>query len=187
MAAAVAWLGAGGVGAGPGPGETSCGCVESAAGCWFSCCRWTFCMCHFCEEVWNLVVGFHTTALCTTGTVSLGSRGRCFFSVGVGVGVGVGVAGTEGGAAVRVAVDKGAALMTTGEVAGRGTMVTGMASGEGWGAALEEVEGAAGLWERATGTGWTLPTWEEISAEKVCLGRTPKTSYFCTFNVFFYK
>ena len=113
-------------------------------------------MCHFCEEVWNLVVGFHTTARCTTGTVSLGSRGRCFFSVGVGV------AGAAGRAAVRVAVDNGAALMTTGEVAGRGTMVTGMASGEGWGAPLEEVEGAAGLWERVTATGWTLPTRGEI-------------------------
>ena len=71
------------------------------------------------------------------------------------------MAGAAGGAAVRVAVDNGAALMITGEVAGRGTMVTGMANGEGWGVALEEVEVAAGLWERATGTGWTLPTWGE--------------------------
>lgn len=36
-------------------------------------------MCHFWEEVWNLV-GFQTTARCTAGAVSLGSRGRCFFT-----------------------------------------------------------------------------------------------------------
>lgn len=29
------------------------------------------------------MVGFHTTAVCTTGTVSLGSKGRCFLSAGV--------------------------------------------------------------------------------------------------------
>ena len=55
-------------------------CTGVVAGVWFCCCRCTFCMCHFCEEVWNLVVGLHTTALWTTGTVSLGSRGRCFFT-----------------------------------------------------------------------------------------------------------
>lgn len=27
------------------------------------------------------MVGFQTTACCTTGTVSLGSKGRCFFTV----------------------------------------------------------------------------------------------------------
>lgn len=33
-----------------------------------------------------MVVGFHTTACCTTGTVSLGSKGRCFFTVLVEMG-----------------------------------------------------------------------------------------------------
>lgn len=59
-----------------------CGAVCAvAAGCWPCCCLCTFCRCHFCDEVWNLVVGFHTTARCTTGAVSRGSRGRCFFTV----------------------------------------------------------------------------------------------------------
>lgn len=31
-------------------------------------------------------MGFHTTARCTTGTVSLGSKGRCFFTVLVEMG-----------------------------------------------------------------------------------------------------
>ena len=83
--------------------------------------------------------------------LSLGSSGRCFFSVGVA------------GAADRVVADNVAALMTTGEAAGRGTMVTGMATGEDWEVALEEVEGAAVLWERVTGGGWSLATWGEMS------------------------
>ena len=36
-------------------------------------------MCHFWDDVWNLV-GFQTTARCTAWAVSLGSRGRCFFT-----------------------------------------------------------------------------------------------------------
>jgi len=118
-------------------------------------------MCHFCEDVWNLAVGFHTIARCTTGTVSpRGSRGRCFFNVGV--------AGMEVGAAGRVAVDNEAAPRTTGEVAGRGTMVTGMTTsgGEDWEVAPEEVAGAAAVfWDRETGGGWALPTWKGGTSE----------------------
>ncbi len=62
----------------------TCACV---AGCvWPCCCLCTFCMCHFWEDVWNLVLEFHTTACCTTGTVSRGSKGRCFFNVLVEMG-----------------------------------------------------------------------------------------------------
>lgn len=71
-----------------------CVCVP---GCWPCCCRCTFCMCHFCEEVWNLLVGFHTTARCTAGAVSRGSRGRCFFTV-------AGDAATEEAAALVAAL-----------------------------------------------------------------------------------
>lgn len=49
--------------------------------CWLCCCcccLCTFCMCHFWEDVWNLLEEFHTTR-CTAGAVSLGSRGLCFF------------------------------------------------------------------------------------------------------------
>lgn len=74
--------------------------------------------------------GFQTTALCTTGTVSLGSRGRCFFKAGV---VEAGEEDEEeeeeeGG--VAVALDTGARLMVEGEGAVKETMVTGMAIGE---------------------------------------------------------
>lgn len=36
-------------------------------------------MCHFWDDVWNLV-GLQTTARCTAWAVSLGSSGRCFFT-----------------------------------------------------------------------------------------------------------
>lgn len=80
-------------------------------------------------------MGFHTTALCTTGTVSLGSRGRCFFKAGV-----VDVEEEEEGG-VAVALDTGARLMVAGEGVVKETMVTGMAIGDCV-EALEGVEGA---------------------------------------------
>lgn len=84
-----------------------------------------------------MAVGFHTTALCTTGTVSLGSRGRCFFSAGV-------VEAEEeeeeegGVAGALVTVVR---LMVAGEGVVKETMVTGMAIGDCVDT-LEGVEGA---------------------------------------------
>lgn len=79
-------------------------------------------------------MGFHTTAVCTTGTVSLGSRGRCFFNAGV-----VDVEAEEeeeaedeeeeeGG--VAMALDTVVRLMVAGEGVVKETMVTGMAIGD---------------------------------------------------------
>lgn len=82
-------------------------------------------------------MGFHTTALCTTGTVSLGSRGRCFFNAGV-----VDAEEEEeeegGVAAALVTVVR---LMVAGEGVVKETMVTGMAIGDCVDT-LEGVEGA---------------------------------------------
>lgn len=93
-------------------------------------------MCHFCEEVWNLAVGFHTTALCTTGTVSLGSRGRCFFKDGVLVAK---AEEEEGG--VAVALDTVARLIVAGQGVVKETMVTGIAKGD----CVEPLEGVEGV------------------------------------------
>lgn len=79
-------------------------------------------------------MGFHTTALCTTGTVSLGSRGRCFFKAGVAEAVEE-EEEEEGGEAV--ALDTDARLMVVGEGAVKETMVTGMAIGD----CVETLEG----------------------------------------------
>lgn len=68
--------------------------------------------------------GVHTTAPCTTGTVSLGSRGRCFFSTGV-VAAEVDEDEDEGGG-VAVALDTVVRLMVAGEGVVKETMVTGM-------------------------------------------------------------
>lgn len=81
-------------------------------------------------------MGFHTTAVCTTGTVSLGSRGRCFLSAGVAdatVEVEVEVEAEEeveleeedGG--VALALDIAVRLMVAGEGVVKETMVTGTA------------------------------------------------------------
>ena len=78
-------------------------------------------------------MGFHTTALCTAGTVSLGSRGRCFFKAGAVEAEGE--EEEEGGDAV--ALDTVARLMVVGEGAVKETMVTGMAIGD----CVETVEG----------------------------------------------
>lgn len=83
-----------------------------------------------------MAVGFHTTALCTTGTVSRGSRGRCFFKAGV---VEAEEEEEEGG--VAVALDTVARLMVAGEGVVKETMVTGMAIGD-CEETLEGVEGA---------------------------------------------
>lgn len=79
--------------------------------------------------------GFHTTALCTTGTVSLGSRGRCFFRAGVAE------AEEEEDGGVAVAPDTFARLMVAGEGVVKETMVTGTAMGDCV-EALGGVEGA---------------------------------------------
>lgn len=79
-------------------------------------------MCHFWEEVWNLLVGFHTTARCTTGTVSLGSRGRCFFTAVVAEEAVMG--------AVDVALARVVGPMVVGAAVVKGTMFRGMASGD---------------------------------------------------------
>lgn len=82
------------------------------------------------------MVGFHTTALCTTGTVSLGSRGRCFFKAGV---VEAEEEEEEDGG-VAVAPDMVVRLMVAGEGVVKETMVTGMAIGD----CVETLEGVEG-------------------------------------------
>lgn len=79
-------------------------------------------------------MGFHTTALWTTGTVSLGSRGRCFFKVGVAE-----AEEEDGGVVVELDMDE--RLIVAGEGAAKETMVTGLAIGD-WTAPLEDPEGA---------------------------------------------
>lgn len=74
---------------------------------------------------------FHTTAPCTTGTVSLGSRGRCFFSAGV-------LAeeadddddDVDEVGGVAEALDIAVMLIVAGEEAVKETMVTGMGTGD---------------------------------------------------------
>lgn len=78
-----------------------------------------------------MAVGFHTTAVCTTGTVSLGSRGRCFLSAGVtdatvdGEAEEVELEEDDGG--VVLALDTAVRLMVAGEGVVKETMVTGTA------------------------------------------------------------
>lgn len=81
-----------------------------------------------------MAVGFHTTALCTTGTVSLGSRGRCFFKAGVVE------AEEEEEGGVAVALGTVVRLMVAGEGVVKDTMVTGMAMGD----CVETLEGVEG-------------------------------------------
>jgi len=83
-------------------------------------------------------VGLHTTAGCTTGTVSLGSRGRCFFNAGVAGAEEEEEEEEEGG--VAVALDAVARLMVAGEGVVKETMVTGMAVGD----CVETLEGVEG-------------------------------------------
>ena len=80
-----------------------------------------------------MAVGFQTTAPCTTGTVSLGSRGRCFFNAGV-------VEAEEEEGAVAVALDTVVRLMVAGEGVVKETMVTGMAMGD----CVETLDGVEG-------------------------------------------
>ena len=68
-----------------------------------------------------MVVGLHTTALWTTGTVSLGSRGRCFFTAVVVVEL------ERAGVVVRVVLRRVAGLMVVGAVVVKETMLRGMA------------------------------------------------------------
>lgn len=77
-------------------------------------------------------MGFHTTAVCTTGTVSLGSRGRCFLSAGVVVATAEVEAEAEedveeedGG--VALALDTAVRLMVAAVGVVKETMVTGTA------------------------------------------------------------
>lgn len=77
-----------------------------------------------------MVVGFHTTAVCTTGTVSLGSRGRCFLSAGVVVATAEVEAEVEveeevGG--VALALDTAVKLIVAAVGVVKETMVTGTA------------------------------------------------------------
>lgn len=79
-----------------------------------------------------MAVGFHTTAVCTTGTVSLGSRGRCFLSAGVAdatveVEVEAEVELEEEDGGVALALDTAVRLMVAGEGVVKETMVTGTA------------------------------------------------------------
>lgn len=82
-------------------------------------------------------MGFHTTALCTTGTVSLGSRGRCFFNTGV---VEAEEEEEEEDGGVAVALDTVVRLMVAGEGEVKETMVTGIAIGD----CVETLEGVEG-------------------------------------------
>lgn len=81
-----------------------------------------------------MAVGFHTTALCTTGTDSLGSRGRCFFNAVVDTEDEMEVGG------VAVALDTVERLMVAGEGAVKETNETGMAIGD----CVETLEGVEG-------------------------------------------
>lgn len=72
-----------------------------------------------------MAVGFHTTARCTTGTVSLGSRGRCFFKAGAAVEAEEGAGVGDG-----VAQDRGAGLKAAGETEVIEIILTGMAIGD---------------------------------------------------------
>lgn len=72
-----------------------------------------------------MAVEFHTTAPCTTGTVSLGSRGRCFFNAGVLADEAV---DDEVGGVAEV-LDMAVMLIVAGEEAVKETMVTGMGTG----------------------------------------------------------
>lgn len=103
-----------------------------------------------------MAVVFHTTALCTTGTVSLGSRGRCFFSAGV-----VGAEGEEDEAGAAVALDTVVRLMVAGEGEVNETMETGMATVDCV-ETLEGVEGAVELCEGGVDETWALPTREIV-------------------------
>lgn len=69
---------------------------------------------------------FHTTAPCTTGTVSLGSRGRCFFNAGA---LADDVDDDELGG-VADGLDIAVMLIVAGEEAVKETMVTGMGTGD---------------------------------------------------------
>lgn len=72
-----------------------------------------------------MAVEFHTTAPCTTGTVSRGSRGRCFFNAGV---LAEEAVDDEGGEVAEV-LDIAVMLIVAGEEAVKETMVTGMGTG----------------------------------------------------------
>lgn len=73
-----------------------------------------------------MAVEFHTTAPCTTGTVSLGSRGRCFFNAGV---LADEADDDEVGGVAEV-LDIAVMLIVAGEEAVKETMVTGMGTGD---------------------------------------------------------
>lgn len=99
-------------------------------------------MCHFCEDVWNLPpVWFHTAGRWAGCTLSLGSRGRCFFTTleeagAAGTAAGVVVAGALGtvvtgagglmaGADVSLGLGEGETLSVDGEadtLAGAGAL-----------------------------------------------------------------
>lgn len=75
-------------------------------------------------------MGFHTTAVCTTGTVSLGSRGRCFLSAGVVVATAEVEAeedAEEEDGGVALALDTAVRLMVAAVGVVKETMVTGTA------------------------------------------------------------
>lgn len=97
-------------------------------------------------------MGFHTTALCTAGALSLGSRGRCFFKAGV-----VGVAEDDEG--VAVALDTAVRFMVVGEGVVKETMLTGMAT-EDCVEVLEDEEAAALFSDRSVDGVRALPASE---------------------------
>lgn len=75
-----------------------------------------------------MAVGFHTTARCTTGTASLGSRGRCFFTLGALEAEEAEEEEEDTGGGVVVALDMVARLRVAGDGAVKDTMETGMAT-----------------------------------------------------------
>lgn len=103
-----------------------------------------------------MLEGFHTTALCTTGTVSLGSRGRCFFKAGV-------TEAEEVEGSVELALDMVARFIVAGAV--KETIVTGIAT---W-AGEETVEGVKGVVLFCEGVR-ALPTRQVHAARKLNRG-----------------
>lgn len=90
-----------------------------------------------------MLVGFHTTALCTTGTVSRGSSGRCFFTAVVVEEEAEEEVEEEAGAVVGVALGRVAEDMVVGATVVKDTMLSGMAIGDWEGSlALGVEEGA---------------------------------------------
>lgn len=102
------------------------------------------------------MLGFHTTAVCTTGTVSLGRRGRCFFNAGVVVATVEVEAEEEDDGGVALALGTAVRLIVAAVGVVKETIVTGTAM-EDWVETLEGVEGAVLVCDGSVDGVKTLP------------------------------